>query len=79
MYFVLLINENDSSLNILKCVDDKPYWFDVEQLLAEYKPLSEEAFASLKRVGNEWYNEKIDDSEDNVKRFTKGKITLVSK
>lgn len=60
-------------------VDDKPYWFDVEHLLAEYKPLSDEAFASLKKVGNEWSNENIDDSEDDVKRFTKGKITLVSK
>lgn len=39
----------------------------------------DEVFVSLKKVGNEWFNENIDDLEDDVKRFIKGKIMLVSK
>lgn len=63
----------------LKYLDEKPYWFDVRSLLAEYEPLAEEAFDSLKKAGNKWVNERVEDSEDIVKKFTKGKITLVSK
>lgn len=67
-----------SELNfIFQSPDEKPYWFDVSKLLAEYQPLAEEAFNSLKRAGNEWVNERIEDAEDIVKKFTKGKITLV--
>lgn len=47
-------------------------------MLAEYQPLAEEAFNSLKKAGNEWVNEKVEDAEDIVKKFTKGRITLVS-
>lgn len=47
-------------------------------MLAEYQPLAEEAFNSLKKTGNEWVNEKVEDAEDIVKKFTKGRITLVS-
>lgn len=59
-------------------LDEKPYWFDVRRLLAEYEPLAEEAFNSLKKAGNKWVNERVDDSEDIVKKFTKGRTTLVS-
>lgn len=45
--------------------------------MVEYQPLAEEAFASLKNVGNKWTHEKIEASEDIVKKFTKGKMTLV--
>ncbi|XP_062579219.1 uncharacterized protein LOC134241150, partial [Saccostrea cucullata] len=57
--------------------DEKPYWFDVETLLLEYKPLADQAFASLKSAGDRWVNEKIEDAEDRVKKFTKGRVTLV--
>lgn len=29
-------------------------------------------------AGNEWVNERVEDVEDIVKKFTKGRITLVS-
>lgn len=58
-------------------LDEKPYWFDVEKMLDEYQPLVENAFANLKRAGNKWVNEKIEDAEDIVKKFTYGKMTLV--
>ena len=57
--------------------DEKPYWFDIETLLVEFKPMAEEAFASLKTAGDKWINERVDDAEDIVKKFTKGKTTLV--
>lgn len=62
----------------MKYLDEKPYWFDVRLLLAEYEPLAEEAFNSLKKAGNKWVNERVEDSEDIVKKFTKGRTTLVS-
>lgn len=46
-------------------------------MLDEYQPLVENAFANLKRAGNKWVNEKIEDAEDIVKKFTYGKMTLV--
>lgn len=34
-------------------------------------------FVNLKRVGNKWVNEKIEDVEDIVKKFIYGKMILV--
>ena len=40
--------------------------------------MADEAFASLKTGGDKWINERVDDAEDIVRKFTKGKTTLVS-
>ena len=40
--------------------------------------MADEAFASLKTAGDKWINQRVDDAEDIVKKFTKGKTTLVS-
>ena len=40
--------------------------------------MADEAFASLKTAGDKWINERVDDAEDIVRKFTKGKTTLVS-
>ena len=40
--------------------------------------MADKAFASLKTAGDKWINERADDAEDIVRKFTKGKTTLVS-
>ena len=40
--------------------------------------MADKAFASLKTAGDKWINERVDDAEDIVRKFTKGKTTLVS-
>ncbi|XP_062593831.1 uncharacterized protein LOC134255325, partial [Saccostrea cucullata] len=56
--------------------DDKPYWFDIQTLLNEYKPLADKVFSSLKSAGDRWISEDIEDSQDRVKTFTNGRMTL---
>lgn len=57
--------------------DDKPYWFDVAALISEYSDLATKAFNSMKTAGQKWVHEKLEEGEDAVMKFSKGKVSTV--
>lgn len=46
-------------------------------LISEYTDLATKAFHSMKTAGQKWVHEKLEEGEDVVKKFSKGKISTV--
>ncbi|XP_062616045.1 uncharacterized protein LOC134277750 [Saccostrea cucullata] len=54
-------------------MDEKPYWFNVHDLWIEYSAMANSAFKGLNASGQKWVNESINEGEDEIMKFSKGK------
>lgn len=45
--------------------------------MSEYSDLATKAFNSMKTAGQKWVHEKLEEGEDAVMKFSKGKVSTV--
>ena len=56
--------------------EEKPYWFDLSDVLSEFQDLMKVANSTLTAAGSEWMNETL--QEDQIQTFSRANENTVS-
>lgn len=56
--------------------EEKPYWFDLSDVLSEFQDLMSVANSTLMPAGSEWMNETL--QEDQIQTFSRANENTVS-
>lgn len=71
-----LIFRNVKLCNDTFLTEEKPYWFDLSDVLLEFQDLMKVANSTLMAAGSEWMNETL--QEDQIQTFSRANENTVS-